>query len=69
MKRHTVEHYPCGCWYELMTQDSEVLVLRMTTCSVCMSLAWIRLDDLLTEQGSQLSLTDTLPLERERGTA
>lgn len=69
MKRHVVEHYPCGCWYELMTEGGEVLVLRMTTCSVCMSLAWIRLDDLLTEQGSQLSLTDSLPLERERGTA
>lgn len=60
MKKHVHETYPCGCWYEHVSQDGETLILRMQTCSVCMSLAWVRLDDLLTEQGSQLSLTDQL---------
>lgn len=66
MKKHLHETYPCGCWYELLTQDGEVLVLRMQTCSVCMALAWVRLDDLLTEQGAQLSLTEDLASKRER---
>lgn len=60
MKKHIHENYECGCWYELLEENGEVLVLRMTTCSLCMSMAWMRLDDLLTEKSAQLSLTDHL---------
>lgn len=60
MKNHTVEHYDCGCWYELVEHDGEVLVLRMQTCPTCMSLAWLKLDSLWRESNSQLELTDRL---------
>lgn len=51
--------YECGCWYELLEVDGEVVTLRLVTCSVCMSLAFMELERL-----SQVgTLQGTLPFQ------
>lgn len=75
MRRHVHEQFACGCFFEHITEDGQTLVLRLTTCSICMSAAWTHLDNIIADQSAQLDLTNeglhsTLPSaegDRERG--
>jgi len=70
-RRHELETFPCGCWYEHVSEDGETLVLRLTTCSFCMEAAWVRIDNALADKNAQLALIPedlegTLPSEGNR---
>lgn len=53
--------YDCGCWYECIKEGEQLLSLRLTTCDVCMSAAWARLEAL--DAGKNLELELASPAQ------